>query len=115
MISRLVPPKNCAVIVRDVQSLAEQARQNRDQRKENRAGKGQPRHREVEEIRRRFARTHARDVAAVFLQIIRDLRGLKLRRDPEIAEEENHRGREKRSAATRLRAWRRCVAQSDCS
>ncbi len=66
MISRLVPPKNCAVIVRHMQSLAQQTRQNRNHREKNRAGEGQPRHCEIEKIGRRLSRSDSRNVAAVF-------------------------------------------------
>src|SRR3954466_7277937 len=63
-----------------VQPLTEQARKNRNEREENSAGKSQPSHGEVQELRRRFARTHSWNVTAVLLQIIGDLRRLELRR-----------------------------------
>ena len=66
-------------------------------------------------LRRRFPRTHAWDIATVFLQIIRDLRWLELRRDPEITEEENHRRRERHNAASHARARPRSRAQCGCS
>ena len=72
--------------------LTEQARQHRNQGEKHRAGESQPRHRIVQEIRRWFTRSHPRNVTAVLLQIIRDLRRLELRRHPKVAEEENHRG-----------------------
>src|SRR6267143_7325716 len=68
MINRLVPPKNCA-------------------------GERKPRHGEIEKIRCRFSGSDARNVTAVFLQVVRDLRWLELRGNPKITEEENH-GRE---------------------
>ena len=93
---------------RHVHSLTQKARQNRNQREENRARKSQPRHREIEEIGRRFSRTHARNIAAVFLQIVRDLRRLKLRRHPEITEEENHRREDCVVQPTAGKHCRRC-------
>ena len=74
-----------------MQSLAEQTWQYCDQREKNRAGKSESRHGEIEKVGRRFSRSHARDVTAVFLQIICDLRWLELRGDPKITEKENHR------------------------
>ena len=76
---------------RYVQPLAEEAWKNCDERQKNRAGKRQPRHREIKKISCWFSRAHTGDVTAVFFQIIRNLSWLKLCRDPEIAEEENHR------------------------
>src|SRR5437868_151652 len=50
----------------NLQTLAEEARQDRDHGKENRAGERKPRHGVIEEFRGRFAGPHARNVAAVF-------------------------------------------------
>jgi hypothetical protein len=74
-----------------IQSLAEETWQYRYQREENRTGKRQSRHGEIKKVRRRFSRSHPRDVTSVFLQVICDLRWLELRGDPEITEKENHR------------------------
>src|SRR6266480_6074002 len=71
---------------RNVQSLAHKAGQNRYQRKKNRPGEREPRHGEIKKIGSRFSRSHPRDVTTVFLQVVRDLRWLKLRRNPEITE-----------------------------
>src|SRR5439155_6305173 len=73
-----------------IQSLAQKAWQNRDQRQKNRARKRESRHREIKKVGSRFAGPHSRNVTAVFLQIVRDLRWLKLRRNLEITEKENH-------------------------
>src|SRR5207249_10475717 len=48
------------------------------------------RHCEIKKIGSRLSRSHTRNVSAVFLQVIRDLGWLKLRRNPEITEKENH-------------------------
>src|SRR5205807_9748996 len=85
------PAEKLGCNLRHMQSLTEQTWQHRDQREENRAGKGQACHGEIKKIRSWFTWSYAWDIAAVFLQIIRNLRRLELRRDPEIAEEENHR------------------------
>ncbi len=74
----------------NVQSLAHKARQNRDQSKKNRAREREPRHGEIKKVGSRFPRPDAGNVTAVFLQIVGDLRGLKLGRDPKITEKENH-------------------------
>src|ERR1700730_10242938 len=73
--------------------MAKQLRQHRDHGEKNRAGKCQSCHCEIEKIRRRLSRSHTWDVTAVFLEIIGDLSRLKLRRDPEVTEKENHRGK----------------------
>src|SRR5882762_5048589 len=73
-----------------VQTLTQQTREHCYNRQENRARESQTRHCEIEKLGRRFAWTHARNVTAVLFQIVCDLRRLKLRRDPEITEEENH-------------------------
>src|SRR5207249_4222779 len=75
---------------RHVQSLAEKAWQHRYQRKKDRAGKRESRHGEIEKIRSWFPGPDARNVTTVFLQVVGDLRRLKLRGNPKIAEEENH-------------------------
>src|SRR6266542_2170869 len=74
----------------DVQSLAHKTWQDCYQCKKNRAGKGEPRHGEIEKIRSRFSRSDSRNVTTVFLEIVRDLRWLELRGNPKITEEENH-------------------------
>src|SRR5213076_1976299 len=74
----------------NVQSLAEKAWQDRYQCKKDRAGERESRHGEIEKIRSRFPGPDARNVATVLLQVVRDLRRLKLRGNPEITEEENH-------------------------
>src|SRR5205823_13252750 len=61
-------PKKLRRNLRNVESLAEQAGQHRDQRQINRAGKSKARHREIQKIRCRFAWAHARTIAAMFLQ-----------------------------------------------
>src|SRR5437764_11800279 len=53
--------------LRNVKSLAEQAGQHRDQSEKNRAGKSKARHGVIEEIRCRFARAHARNIATMLL------------------------------------------------
>src|SRR5678815_371467 len=65
-------------------------RQDRDDRQENGASKGEPRHREIEKVSRGFSGTHTGYVTSVLLQIICDLLRLELRRHPKVAEEENH-------------------------
>ena len=70
--------------------MAHQRRQHRNQSQKNRACEGQARHCEIKKISRRFSWSYARDITAVFFQIVRDLRRLKLRSNPKIAEEENH-------------------------
>src|SRR6266849_7245991 len=72
-----------------VESLAQKAWQHRYQRQKDRAGKREPRHGEIEKIRSRFPGPYAGNVTTVFLQVVRDLRRLKLRGNPKIAEEEN--------------------------
>src|SRR4029453_1097404 len=76
---------------RDVQTVTKKTRQDSDQRQENRARKSQAGHREIEKIRGRFSRPDAWDIAAIFLEIVRDLRRLNLGRHPEITEKEKHR------------------------
>src|SRR5437764_8633679 len=88
-----------------VQPLAEQAWEYRDQRQKDCAGKSQPRHRVVEKIRSRFSGSNTGNVTAVFLQIVRDLGRLKLRSDPEVTEEENHR---RKSEIMRPAGRKRC-------
>src|SRR5438046_6833193 len=78
---------------RNVQSLAHKAGQNRYQRKKKRAGEREPRHGEIKKIRSRFSGPDSGNVAAIFFQVIRDLRWLKLGRNPEITEEEDHAGK----------------------
>src|SRR5215469_11674027 len=73
-----------------VQPLAEQTWEHRDQRQKDCAGKSQARHGIIEEVGSRLSRSHAGDVAPVFLQVVRDLGGLKLRGDPEVTEKEDH-------------------------
>src|SRR5438270_12947319 len=85
------PAEKLGCNLRHMQSLTEQTWQHRDQREENRAGKGQACHGEIKKIRSWFTWSYAWDIAAVFLQIIRNLGRLELSRDPEITEEENHR------------------------
>src|SRR5207237_10932964 len=77
--------------LRSVKSLAEQTGEHRDQSEKNRARESKSGHCVIEEIRCRFARSHPRNIAAMFLQIIGYLCWLKLRRHPKIAEKENHR------------------------
>src|SRR4029450_11515932 len=79
---------------RNVQSLAHEAGQNRYQRKKNRAGEREPRHGEIKKIGSRFSGPDSGNVTTVFFQVIRDLRWLKLGRNPEIAEEEDHAGKD---------------------
>src|SRR5207302_4949684 len=74
----------------NVQSLAHKAGQNRDQSKKNRAREREPRHGEIKKVGSRFPRPDAGNVTAVFLQIVGDLRGLKLSSNPKITEKENH-------------------------
>ena len=75
---------------RHVESLAQKAWQHRYQRQKDRAGKRESCHGEIEKIRSRFPGPYAGNVTTVFLQVVRDLRRLKLRGNPKIAEEENH-------------------------
>src|SRR5439155_8014823 len=79
---------------RNVQPLAHKAGQNRYQRKKNRAGEREPGHGEIKKIGSRFSGPDSGNVTTVFLEVIRDLRWLKLGRNPEIAEEENHAGKD---------------------
>jgi len=80
--------------LRHMHALAQKRRQDRDHGQEKRAGKGEPGHGIIEKIRGWFAWSNARDVGSMLLQIVRDLSRLKLRRDPEIAEKEDHRRQE---------------------
>ena len=49
-----------------VQTLAEKAWHNRYHRQKNRAGKREPRHREIEKVRSRFAWPDTWNITAVF-------------------------------------------------
>ena len=86
-----VPPKNCSTSEPggSPTSLPTTDRQHEEDGQENRAGEGQAGHREVEEIGGGFAGTHAGDVAAVALEVLRDLRGLEHHRHPEVGEQED--------------------------
>src|SRR6266480_2863328 len=74
----------------NVQSLAEQTWQDRYQSKKNRSGEREPRHGKIKKVGSRFPRPDTGDIATIFFQVVRDLGWLKLGRDPEITEEENH-------------------------
>src|SRR5438477_10816469 len=74
-----------------IQPLTEETWKDCDQRQESRAGKRQPRHREIKKVGSRFSWPHARNVTAVFFKVVRDLSRLKLRGNPEVTEKENHR------------------------
>src|SRR4029077_10399128 len=74
-----------------IQPLAEETRKDCDQRQENRASKRESRHREIKKVGSWLSWPHAGNVTAVFFKIVRDLSRLKLRGNPEVTEEENHR------------------------
>src|SRR5207253_995358 len=61
-----------------------------DDGQEERAGQRDAAHRVVKIITRGLAGAYARDVAAVFLEVIGNLDFVELRGDPEIGEEEDH-------------------------
>src|SRR4030095_7876599 len=75
----------------NVHPLAKKTWQDRYYSQKDCAGECQPRHGEIKKIGSRFPRPNTGDIATIFFQIVSDLGGLKLRRDPEITEEENHR------------------------
>ena len=77
-----------------VQTLAQQTREHCYDREEDRACERQTRHGVIEKIRSWLPGSDTRNVTAIFLKIVCDLRWLKLGRDPKIAEEENHRSQD---------------------
>src|SRR5206468_1701677 len=70
--------------------VVEQVRNDRDDGQENRAGQSNPAHGIVQIIARGLARAHTRNVAAILLQIVRDLELVELSGYPEVGEEQDH-------------------------
>ena len=75
---------------RDAELLSHDRGHHGDHGQEHRAGQRDARHRLVQKLRRRPAGPDARNIAAVLLQVVRDLDRIELRRHPEIREEEDH-------------------------
>src|SRR5688500_6971392 len=77
-------------LIRDVQEAIKEVGNNRDDRQEDRAREGDAPHGVVQIIAGGLAGTNARNVAAVFLEVVGDLDFIELSGHPEIGEKENH-------------------------
>ena len=73
----------------DLQGISEHLRNDGDECEEQRSGKGQPGHGEVQEVSGGFAGTDPGDVTTIALEVFGHLRGLEHGGNPEISEEEN--------------------------
>ena len=74
----------------DVHGVAEYHREHCENRKEDGSRESDPRHRVVKELRRGMSRLNARDVAALLLEVVRNLYGIELVGHPEEREDQNH-------------------------
>ncbi len=74
----------------DAHAAAEKHRQDRQNRQEDSAGQRDTRHGVVQESGCVIAGADARNVATVLLQVIRNLDGIELVRNPEEREDQNH-------------------------
>ena len=74
----------------NIKRFIHDVRQNRNHRKENCPRQRQTRHCTVQIVGGRPPRTNTRNISTPTLKVIRDLYWIKLRRNPEVGEKQNH-------------------------